>query len=93
MTVGAAVGWAVLSVVTFIVAMKTLGVGSSRRFQEKTGKNLSVTRVDRLATRSRVFTLREVLTKRHSVLKARFKCWNKRRENSVTTRRVVDLQD
>ena len=30
-----------------------------------------VTRVDRLATRSRIFALREVLTKRHNVLKAR----------------------
>ena len=52
-----------------------------------------VTRVDRLATRSRVLTLREVLTKRHSVLKVKFKCWNKRRESNVTTRRVVDSQD
>ena len=41
MTVGAAVGWASLSVVTFIVAMKTLGVGRCRRFQEKARKDLS----------------------------------------------------
>ena len=41
MTVGAMVGWAVLSVVTFIVATKTLGVRSSGRFQEKAGENLS----------------------------------------------------
>ena len=31
----------------------------------------TVTRVDRLATRSRILTLREVLTKRHNVLQAR----------------------
>ena len=31
-----------------------------------------VTRVDRLATRSRILTLREVLTKRHNVLKVRW---------------------
>ena len=41
MTVGAAVGWAILSVVTFIVATKTLGVWSRRRFQEEARKNLS----------------------------------------------------
>ena len=34
MAMGAAVGWAILSVVTFIVATKTLGVGSRRRFQK-----------------------------------------------------------
>ena len=41
MTVGAAVGRAILLVVTFIVATKTLGVGSRQRFQEEAGKNLS----------------------------------------------------
>ena len=41
MTVGAAVGRAILSVVTFIVATKTLGVWSRRRFQEEAGENLS----------------------------------------------------
>ena len=41
MTVGTAVGRAILSVVTLIVAMKTLGVRSRQRFQEETGKNLS----------------------------------------------------
>ena len=41
MTVGAVVGRAILSVVTLIVAMKTLGVWSHRRFQEEAGKNLS----------------------------------------------------
>ena len=41
MTVGAAVGQAILSVVTFIVATKTLGVWSRWRFKEEAGKNLS----------------------------------------------------
>ena len=41
MTVEAAVGRAILSVVTLIVATKTLGVWSRRRFQEEAGKNLS----------------------------------------------------
>ena len=35
------------------------------------GVVIGVTRVDRLATRSRTLALREVLTKRHNVLKAR----------------------
>ena len=34
MAVGAAVGWAVLLVVTFIVATKTLGVGGRWWFQK-----------------------------------------------------------
>ena len=46
MTVGAAVGQAILSVVTLIVATKTLGVRSRRRFQEEAGKNLSWGRDD-----------------------------------------------
>ena len=41
MTVGAAVGRAILSVVTLIVATKTLGVWSRWRFQEEAGENLS----------------------------------------------------
>ena len=41
MTVGAAVGQAILSVVTLIVATKTLGVWGRRRFQEEARKDLS----------------------------------------------------
>ena len=40
MTVGATVGQAILSVVTLIVATKTLGVWGCRRFQEYTGQGL-----------------------------------------------------
>ena len=41
MTVGAAVGQAILSVVTHIVATKTLGIGSGRWLQVETGQDLS----------------------------------------------------
>ena len=50
MTVGATVGQAILSVVTFIVATKTLGVGSCRRFQVKTGEDLSRGRNDSMSS-------------------------------------------
>ena len=40
MTVGAAVGRAILSVVTFIVATKTLGVRRRGRLEKKAGENL-----------------------------------------------------
>ena len=40
MTVGAAVGRAILSVVTFIVATKTLGIGRCGGFKKKAGENL-----------------------------------------------------
>ena len=40
MTVGAAVGQAILSVVTFIVATETLGVGRCGGFKKKAGENL-----------------------------------------------------
>ena len=46
MTMGAAVSWAVLSVVTFIVATKALGVWGCRRFQIEAGKDLSRGRND-----------------------------------------------
>ena len=46
MTVGATVGQAILSVVTFIVATKTLGVRSCWRFHVKTGEDLSRGRND-----------------------------------------------
>ena len=46
MTMGAAVGQAVLSVVTFIVAMKTLGIRGRRGFQEHTGQSLCRSRDD-----------------------------------------------
>ena len=39
----------------------------------RTGSCLSVTRVDRLMLRSRVLTLREVLMKRHCVLKVKLR--------------------
>ena len=38
---------------------------------------ISVTRVDRLTLRSMILTLREVLTKRHCVLKARLEWWTR----------------
>ena len=41
MTMGASVVGTVLSVVTFIVATKTLDVRSGQRFQEQTGEYLS----------------------------------------------------
>ena len=46
MTMGAVVSWAVLSVVTFIVATKTLGIRSRRRFQVEARENLSRGRND-----------------------------------------------
>ena len=46
MAMGAAVGWAILSVVTFIVAMKTLGVGGRRWFQKDARQGLGRGRDD-----------------------------------------------
>ena len=50
---------------------------------------MSVTRVNRLTSGSRILTLREVLTKRHNVLKVRLGM-NKKQKDWVTTKRVGD---
>ena len=54
---------------------------------------LTVTRVDRLATGSRILTLREVLTKRHNILKIRLELEQETRGLSHNFRQVVDSQD
>ena len=46
MTVGAAVGWAILAVVTFIVATKTLGVWGGWRFKKEAREDLGGGRND-----------------------------------------------
>ena len=58
--------------------------------REHFDEGVSVMRVDRLTSRSRILTLREVLMKRHCVLKVRLRFWNKRRGDKVTIRQIVD---
>ena len=48
-----------------------LVVDGAPRLLAKAGVSFGVTRVDRLTSRSMILTLREVLTKRHCVLKVR----------------------
>ena len=53
--------------------------------------SLTITRVNRLTSRSRILTLREVLTKRHNILKVRLRFGTKDEGDKVTIRQIVDL--
>ena len=70
MAMGALVGWAILSVVTSIVAKKALGCWCGRRSEEYPGQGLHTGRDDSLALQGLlgVGTMKEGILLRESIL-------------------------